>query len=173
MCGSLAFALALLGGCASPPRAVPTGLAGGTLSGRLLIRAEAAGSAPAQTLSASFELQGDERQGSLALMSPLGTRLADARWAPDGVVLLTPDGERRFDDLPSLARETLGEDVPLGALTHWLAGRPWPGAASQPTAQGFDQLDWSIDLSRLASDAQVEARRVSPPAVLVRARLDR
>lgn len=142
-------------------------------TGRLLVKVDASTEAPAQVISASFELSGDERHGQLVLISPLGTRVADARWAPRGVSLSTPEGLRQYPDLASLARDTLGEDVPIGALTHWLAGHPWPDAPTTPTATGFDQLGWSIDLSRWTEQAQVEARRLQPPVVLVRARIDR
>jgi outer membrane lipoprotein LolB len=142
-------------------------------SGRLLVKVDAGPQSPAQSMSASFELSGDEHHGQLVLLSPLGTRVADARWGPAGVSLSGPDGVRNYPDLPSLARDTLGEDVPMAALTHWLAGQPWPEAPSAATDHGFTQLGWVIDLSRWAEQAQVEARRSEPPAVLVRARIDR
>lgn len=142
-------------------------------TGRMLVKVDAGQRGPAQSMSASFELSGDEHHGQLVLLSPLGTRLADARWAPGGVSLSSPDGVRSYPDLASLARDTLGEDVPMAALTHWLAGRPWPEAPSAVTDNGFSQLGWVIDLSRWTELAQVEARRSEPPAVLVRARIDR
>jgi outer membrane lipoprotein LolB len=139
----------------------------------MLIKIDAAETSPAQTLSTAFELTGDEHRGRLRLLSPIGTQLAEAQWAPDGVSLVTGEGRRQFNDLNALARDALGETVPLGALTHWLAARPWPAAPFTTTTQGFDQLGWAIDLSRWAQDATVEARRAQAPAVLVRARLDR
>lgn len=142
-------------------------------TGRLLVKVDASTQAPAQSISAAFELSGDEHHGQLVLLSPLGTRMADARWAPGGVSLSSPEGVREYANLQALARDTLGEDVPIGALTHWLAGRPWPDAPSVPTTTGFTQLGWAIDLSRWTELAQVEARRTEPPAVLVRARIDR
>jgi hypothetical protein len=54
-----------------------------------------------------------------------------------------------------------------------LTGHPWPDAPFTTTVNGFTQLGWSIDLSRWAEQALVEARRSEPPAVLVRARIDR
>lgn len=142
-------------------------------TGRMLVKVDASAQLPAQSISASFELSGDEHRGQLVLLSPLGTRLADARWAPGGVSLSSPEGMREYPDLHALARDTLGEDIPIGALTHWLAGRPWPDAPSEPMATGFTQLGWAIDLSHWEVQAQVEARRTEAPAVLVRARIDR
>lgn len=143
------------------------------MTGRLLVKVDASPQAPAQSISAAYELSGDEHHGQLVLLSPLGTRVADARWGPGSVSLSGPEGVRSYPDLQALARDSLGEDVPIAALTHWLAGRPWPAATSTPTANGFAQLGWSIDLSRWVEQAQVEARRSEPPAVLVRARVDR
>jgi outer membrane lipoprotein LolB len=166
--------LLALVGCVSPAPRPPGAIAlPPPTTGRLLVKVDASASAPAQSLSAAFELAGDETHGQLVLLSPLGTRLADARWTPEGVSLSTPEGVRPYASLQDLAHDTLGEDVPLPALTHWLAGRPWPAAPSQPHALGFEQLGWAIDLSRWAIDGQVEARRIEPPAVLVRARIDR
>lgn len=158
--------------CATPPTASPPG-GPTTVTGRLLIKVEASPGQPAQTLGASFELQGDEHQGRLQLTSPLGTQLADARWGAQGVHLRTPQGERQFSDLEALARDTLGEAVPLQALPYWLAGTPFPGLAHSVQAQGFIQGDWLVDLSRWPADGQVEARRALAPAVLMRARIDR
>lgn len=149
---------------------------GETLTGRLAVNVAAApdGSA-ARSLSAAFELQGDARVGRLNLSTPLGSLLAQARWAPGRVVLKTPQGERRFDDLDALTREALGESLPLAALFDWLRGRPWPGAPSAalktPAATGFEQLGWVVDLARF-DQAAVAATRARAPAVTVRAKLD-
>ena len=107
---------------------------------------------------------------------PLGTLLAQARWAPRQVVLATPQGESRFADLDALTREVLGEAVPVAALFDWLRGRPWPGAASTalvPASEpGFQQLGWAVNLARF-DRAAVTAQREQAPTVTVRAQLDR
>ena len=166
---------ALLGGCAVVPRSLPA-MSSEPLSGRLSVRVEGLDGAAARSLSASFELQGDAQNGSLNLATPLGTVLAQARWAPQQVVLATPQGERRFDDLDALTREVLGETVPVVALFDWLRGRPWPGAASTAlvlaSEPGFQQLGWSVNLARF-DRASVTAQREQAPAVTVRALLDR
>jgi outer membrane lipoprotein LolB len=87
-------------------------------------------------------------------------------------VLVTADGERRFDTLDEMALASLGERVPLAALPDWVAGRPWSGAPSRPRAQGFEQLGWQVDTSA-QGDGRISARRAAPPAVTVRIRLDR
>jgi outer membrane lipoprotein LolB len=161
--------LGALSGCASlqPPHAAGAQI----LSGRMSVRVE---SDPVRALSAAFELSGDARAGALALTSPLGNTLAQARWKPDDVVLETPGSSARYPDLDTLAEKALGERVPLAALFDWLRGRPWSGASSQALANGepgFTQLGWRIALARFA-DGWVEAYRVAAPAVTLRARLD-
>jgi outer membrane lipoprotein LolB len=169
-----AAAGSLLAGCAQAPVAPATAL---TAAGRISIRIDAQGERPAQSQSASFEWRGDGERGELAVLSPLGTQLAQARWAPGDVRLVTPEGSSRYDTLEALAERAFGERLPLQAWADWLAGRPWPGAASTPlapaggTVQGFEQLGWRVDLSRHA-DGRIEARRDAPPAVTVRIVLD-
>ena len=150
---------------------------GDVLSGRLALRVEALGDASPRAFSAAFDLRGDASAGTLGLSTPLGSMLAQARWSPTEVVLATPQGTRRFASLDDLTREALGESVPIEAWFDWLHGRPWPGAASDPSpapAQGFAQLGWRVDLDHFAADGAVAATRtVPPPRVTVRIRLDR
>ncbi len=175
--GHLAAALAglLLAGCAALPR-VGAELPGDTFSGRLSVRIEADGAAPARSVSAAFELRGGADIGGLDLSTSLGSILAQARWSPLQVVLVSPRGESRFADLDALTREALGESLPVAALFDWLQGRPWPGAPSAPhpgnAGAGFEQLGWNVSLERFG-EALVSARRESPPPVTVRIKLDR
>ena len=168
---ALAMAL-LMTGCASVSQMAPP--AGDTLSGRLAVRVEAGDNTPARAENAAFELQGSSSAGRLNLTTPLGSTVAQARWAPGAVVLSTPQGERRFADLDELTREVLGESVPLAALFDWLRGRPWPGAPSTAgaTSSGFAQLGWVVDLARF-DEGWVVARRERAPQVTVRARLEK
>jgi outer membrane lipoprotein LolB len=166
--GLAVLAAAWLAGCATPPPA--EGEAAWT-SGRLAVHVAAAAGQAAQSMSAAFELRGDDRSGELRLNSPLGTRVAQARWAPGLAVLDTGEGERRFETLDELSRQALGEALPLAALPDWVAGRPWPAAPHLRSDEGFEQLGWQVVLLRLA-DGVIEARRPAPPAVTVRLRLD-
>lgn len=164
----------VLAGCASAPR--PGDDLSFTASGRLAVRVEGSAERPAQSLSAAFEWRGDGQRGELTLLSPLGTRLALARWTPGSALLWTAEGEAHFDSLDALAERALGERVPLAAWPDWLAGRPWPGAPSTPLAPpaagpGFEQLGWSVDLARHA-EGRIDARRSMPPVVTVRIVLD-
>jgi outer membrane lipoprotein LolB len=160
-----------LAGCANVPRGEAP-LGGDTLAGRLSIRIDEE-MAPARSLTAGFELRGDPRAGRLELSTPLGSVLAQARWSPTRVVLATPRGETEFTDLDALTREVLGESLPVAALFDWLRGRPWPGAPSRPVTGGFEQLGWTVDLSRF-DEALVAARRADPlPVTTVRIKLDR
>jgi outer membrane lipoprotein LolB len=162
------LAAAWLAGCTTPPPA-PGGPA--WTSGRLAVNIAADGGQAAQSMSAAFELRGDDRSGELRLNSPLGTRVAQARWAPGLAVLDTSEGERRFDTLDELSRQALGEALPLAALPDWIAGRPWSAAPHLNRDDGFEQLGWQVLLLRQAEGA-IEARRLAPPAVIVRVRLD-
>jgi outer membrane lipoprotein LolB len=160
-------------GCASVAPLGP-GTGSDAISGRLALRVEAAGTEPARSFSAAFDLRGDAQSGALGLSTPLGSMLAQARWQRGEVVLMTPQGTRRFADLDALTREVLGESVPIEAWFDWLRGRPWPATASAPAAgsAGFEQLGWSVDLARFA-DGAVSATRVRPPpTVTVRIQLD-
>ena len=160
-----------LGGCATPP---PTVIGGEQLNGRLSVRVAAIGDTAERVANMAFELRGSPETGEIDFNSPLGSVVARARWSPREVLLITPQGERRFADLDSMSREALGEAVPVAALFDWLRGRPWPGAAHQPAASGpgFSQLGGQVDLAGFAA-GQVGARRAQAPAVTVRAVLDR
>jgi len=166
---TLLAALALAG-CATAPPVEP-----GAISGRLALQVDAFQDRPAQSLGAGFELRGSADRGELSLSTPLGTTLAAAYWGPGEARLVTPQGERRFDDLDTLTRDALGESLPLRALPDWLRGRPWPGAAeparSLQPGPGFVQLGWTIDLARFDS-GQWLAWRPGPPAVRLRVQFD-
>lgn len=157
---------ALLAGCATPPRE-----SADWTVGRLSLRVDAQATQPAQAVSAGFELRGDGQAGELRLSTPLGSRIAAARWSPGSAVLDDGRGERRYATLDDLSRAALGEPLPLAALPDWLAGRPWPGAAHAPTPEGFEQLGWQVATLRRA-EGLVEARRAAPPAVWLRLRLE-
>ena len=161
------LAVAFLAGCASAPRPA----AGTWTSGQLTLRVEPTAERSAQSLSASFDLQGSAERGELRLTSALGLQVAAASWGPGEAILTTSQGSARFDNLLELSRQALGEDVPLAALPDWLAGRPWAGAPSAALPAGFEQLGWRVDLARRA-EGRVEARRATPPAVTLRVRLD-
>ena len=172
--GAALAAAVLLAACASAPKPPADGK--DFLSGRLSVRVEASETAAARAMSAAFELQGNEAAGQFDLSTPLGTVLAQARWANGRVQLATSQGTREFANLDELTREVLGEPIPVAALFDWLRGRPWPGAASVPTTPpaepGFAQLGWNVSLARF-DEAWVAALRDRAPAVTVRARLDR
>lgn len=137
-------------------------------SGRLSVRIA---TSPVQSVSAAFELRGDDHSGELRLNSPLGTRLATARWSPGSAVLADSQGEQRYADLDELSRRALGEALPLAALPDWLAGRPWPQAPHKLSQTGFEQLGWQVLLARRA-EGFIEASRAAAPAVTLRVKLD-
>jgi outer membrane lipoprotein LolB len=167
--------MCLLVACASlrPP---DERLAGELISGRLSVRIDGNNDAAPRALNSGFELEGNSSTGRLDLATPLGTMLAQVRWAPGSAVLTTPQNSTPYSDLDALTQQLLGESVPVAALFDWLRGRPWPGAPSTSVpvsgAPGFMQLGWSVDLASFG-EALVVARRERPPVVTVRAKLDR
>ncbi|MBP6902281.1 MAG: outer membrane lipoprotein LolB [Burkholderiaceae bacterium] len=157
----------LLAGCAS----LPAPDAAPALEGRLAVQIEGQ---PERGFSAGFELRGHADAGRLDLNGPLGARAAQARWDRDGVVLDSGGQTRRFADLDDLAREALGESLPLAALFDWLRGQPWPArphAARSDGGAGFEQLGWRIDTSG-QGEGRLVAQRLAPPTVTVRVRLE-
>jgi outer membrane lipoprotein LolB len=160
---------ALLSACASPPARL-AGEAPWT-SGRLSLRVEATAAQPAQSLSVGFDLRAQGQSGELLLNTPLGTRVAQARWAPGTAVLVTADGESRYDSLEAMSRQALGESLPLAALPDWLAGRAWTGAPSRSVDGGFEQLGWLVSTAR-RGEGLIEASRAAAPAVNLKVRLD-
>ena len=142
----------------------------------MTVKVDPTPSSQARNVTANFDLQGTPEQGRLDLSTPLGTVLAQARWAPGKVALVTSQGETAFRSLDDLTREVLGESLPVAALFDWLRGRPWPGAPSKPSAtpadKGFQQLGWDVSLARF-DEGLIAAKRDQAPAVTVRAKLDR
>ena len=170
------LAVVCLAGCATAPPASPPAPPSDVLAGRMTVQVDATPTTTARSLTATFDLQGSPEQGTLDMSTPLGTVLAQARWAPGRVALVTSKGETRFSSLDELTRELLGESLPVAALFDWLRGRPWSGADSLPAAgdgdRGFRQLGWAVSLARF-DQGWVSARRDQAPHVTVRAKLDR
>jgi outer membrane lipoprotein LolB len=161
--GAAVVLVALLAACASLPPPP-----GERFEGRIAVRVE--GDAQ-RSFSAGFELAGSSDSGRLVLTTPLGNQAAVADWSAGRARLLSGGEERLYPDLDSLAQDALGEAVPLAALHDWLRGRAWPGAGSRGTPVGFEQLGWSVDLSRRA-EGWVIAQRSAPPPVSVRIKLE-
>jgi outer membrane lipoprotein LolB len=141
------------------------------LAGRLTVRIDATETTPARSFAADFDLRGDAERGELRLTGPLGATVADVRWRPGAAEMTDTNGRRDYPTLEALARDLLGEPLPLAALTDWLRGRPWPGAPHARHDGGFDQLGWRIALTQFAQGL-VQASRDGRPAVQVRARLE-
>ena len=143
----VAFGLAFLTGCASPPRAAgPVDPVSGPWSGRLALQVEDQAS---QSFSASFELKGSARSGELTLFSPLGGTLAVLAWVP-GVATLNSNGQtRQFDSVDTLVGHVTGSAIPVAALFDWLRGIDTRVAG------------WRADLSQLAQ-GRVAAKRLEP-----------
>ena len=102
-----------------------------------------------QSFSANFELDGEADQGSLRLLTPLGTTLALMQWVPGSAILSTTGEPRAFDSLTKMTQGTLGFDLPIAALLDWLRG----AATAIPY--------WEVDLTDLGN-GKLAARRSAP-----------
>jgi outer membrane lipoprotein LolB len=163
--------LAVLGaGCATAPQSMAPGEE--VLSGRLAVRVEATATDPVRSVSSAFDLRGSSQQGELDLSTPLGTLVARASWRPGRAVLTTTDRKVEYTDLDAMSAAALGETIPVAALFDWLHGRPWDRAPSRPTPDGFEQLGWSVDTTRL-NEGVISARRHTSPTVTFNVRLER
>lgn len=125
--------------------------------GRLIVRIL---SEPVQSNAAAFELRGSAHEGTLTLLTPLGSTAAALRWSPGKAELRTQGQVQQFDSLQALLVHAVGTDLPVAALFAWLAGEN----ASAP--------GWQADLQALP-DGRLIARRASPaPAVELRVALE-
>jgi outer membrane lipoprotein LolB len=167
-----------LTGCATTPLAPPAPgaardeAARRSAIGRLALAVEAHEGRPAQGFNASFEFERRGDLNELRLSTATGQRVARLSWSESAVELETPErGLQRPASLGTLSRQLFGEELPLAALPHWLAGQAAPAWSATPTASGFVQAGWTLDLSR-RSDGLIVARRELPPAITLRVRLE-
>lgn len=81
-------------------------------------------STPVQQFSASFELLGNTEIGQLTLISPIGTTLAQASWAPGHAELRQGNLLQTFIDMNEMTTALNGSPLPLAAMFSWLRGHP-------------------------------------------------
>jgi outer membrane lipoprotein LolB len=102
--------------------------------------------------SGSLQWQHEAAHDEIMLFSPLGSQVAEISASPDGVTLLTSDGEKyQAADAAALTQKTLGWSLPLRGLTDWVTGRPAAGpvedvhwdAAGRITV--LRQFGWNIE----------------------------
>lgn len=99
--------------------------------------------------SGSFQLAGDEQQGTLDIYSPLGSQVAKLQWQAGSAQLQQGQQVSYSHSLQALLTQSLGTELPVEALFMWLQGQP-------ATAAG-----WQVDLSRHA-DGRITAQRSTP-----------
>jgi outer membrane lipoprotein LolB len=157
---------AMLAGCAAPNRTPKAMMAGSPArlpaqlpewQGRISV--QVLGNTPT-SMSASFLLRGDAKNGELDLFSPLGTTLGALQWTPQLVQLSDGSKHQYFNSLAELTEQITGAALPVDAIFAWLEGR-------EVQATG-----WQADLSAL-SQGSLTARRTNPsPEVTLRIKLD-
>jgi outer membrane lipoprotein LolB len=163
--------MAGLGGCSSLPASLDPASLVNHSAGRIALRVE--GDA-ARSMSAGFELRGDEQTGLLVLSTPLGTQLARASWRAGRIELATGDGVKRYHTLDELSEDAFGQPLPMAALFAWLKGQAWSGAPYTMLVDepGYLQLGWEVRLGRYG-DGLIAASRLTPaPGISVRIKLD-
>ena len=152
---------ALLTGCATPSRPAKTFTAEQAINpewqGRISV--QVLGNNPT-SMSASFVLRGDAKNGELDLYSPLGTTLGALQWTPQLVQLSDGGKHQYFNSLAELTEKATGAALPVEAVFGWLQGQP------------IHAMGWQADLSNV-SQGSLSARRTDPaPEVTLRIKLD-
>ncbi|WP_108401704.1 MULTISPECIES: lipoprotein insertase outer membrane protein LolB [Limnohabitans] len=123
------------------------------------ISVEVNGEAPS-SMSASFLLRGDAKNGELDLYSPLGTTLGALQWTPQFAQLSDGSKHQYFSSLEELTEKATGAALPIDAIFGWLQGRD------------VSTTGWTADLSAI-SQGSLSARRTTPsPEVTLRIKLD-
>ncbi len=151
----------VLAGCATPSRMAKTaGTDQVTLpewQGRLSV--QVLGEQPA-SMSASFVLRGNARNGELDLYSPLGTTVGALQWSPQFVQLNDGRQHQYFNSLAELTEKTTGAALPIDAIFGWLQGHDTPATG------------WQADLSEVAQGKLIAKRTTPAPEVTLRIKLD-
>ena len=147
---------ALLTGCAEQPRAPvappPPGVQAFNLTGRLSVRYED------KNFSGGLRWQHRDDGDELAFTSPLGQTIAQLSSGAGGARLLTSENKLyRAPSVEQLVRETLGWELPLTGLSHWVLGRTMPGATvnaperdADDRLTGFVQDAWRVHIAAYA-----------------------
>lgn len=148
-----------------PSTSVDTTMA---LQGQMGIKLGAWQDEPAKGMSFGFFFQGQVERGSLALMTPLGSQVAQIDWTPTAATLrrIGPGGgeDLRRGGIEELAEAALGEALPLQTLVHWMQGHPDPALPHSPRTQAglFEQRGWLIDTRERAQGRVLATRQGRP-----------
>lgn len=156
----------MLVGCATPNRSAKTLSTSSSVNNSLQqpewqgrISVQVLGDSPS-SMSASFLLRGDAKNGELDLFSPLGTTLGSLQWTPQLVQLSDGGKPKYFNSMAELTEQTTGTALPIDALFAWLQGRD------------VHVTGWQADLSAVPQ-GMLFARRTDPaPEVTLRIKLD-
>lgn len=155
----LAFAAALLAGCATVPRiegpAQATDLAtleNWSASGRIAVAAAGSGG------SGSFEWQQQGERSDVRIQGPVGIGGLNLQLEGDRVRLEASDGRRLEADAAWTELERrLGVAVPARNLRYWLLGIPAPGEFAwlpvEPPLATLEQAAWRIAYERFGDSS--------------------
>jgi outer membrane lipoprotein LolB len=122
------------------------------LDGKLGIRSPKG----ADSVSINWKQCGNRYQ--IRLNSLIGTHIASIDGEPAGVTAQFDDrGTLQADSAEALIEAELGWNLPVGALQHWLRGKPDPGLSQQlqrnsdGTIKSLSQGEWTVDYLRHTS----------------------
>lgn len=138
------------------------------LQGQMGIKLGAWQTEPAKGMSFGFFFQGQLERGNLALMTPLGSQVAQIEWTPTAATLhrIGPGGgeDLRRGGIEELAEAALGEALPLQTLVHWMRGQPDPELPHSPQSEAglFEQRGWLIDTRERAQGRILATRQGRP-----------
>jgi len=155
MAGGLAVAMALIAGCAAPPR-IEDAAQGPSFdrSGRFALLVERRNGGQ-DAVQGGFAWRDTAAGQRLDLANPLGNTLARIDVRPGQALLTRSDGTTETAaDPDALVEQVLGSPIPVGGLRDWLRGRLAPGPSEyvEKDADGrlsrFAQNGWRVELSR-------------------------
>jgi outer membrane lipoprotein LolB len=178
--GALAVALvALLAGCATPPRAGVAPAEVAAADARFELAGRLSAKHGDSAVAASFRWTHAPGSDLLVLSTPFGQGLARLSGGAEGVVLELADGAvARAGDWEALTRAALGVPVPVRGLAWWVRAQPHPGSAhvmerdAAGRASVLRQDGWEIVFGYRDDGAQPSRLVLAYPNVEIRLALD-
>ena len=171
--------LAVLAGCATPPRAGVAPAGAVAADARFELAGRLSAKHGENAVAASFRWTHAPGSDLLVLSTPFGQGLARLAGSADGVVLELADGAvARAGDWEALTREALGVPVPVRGLAWWVRAAPHPGSAhvmerdAAGRAAVLRQDGWEIVFGYRDDDAQPTRLVLAYPNVEIRLALD-
>lgn len=158
VCKSLAVAVTLLAGCATPPLQQSQPAAERSLVAAFTLEGRIAASDGSRNANGSLVWEHAPSRDEWSALSPMGQIVARLSADAGGALLETQDGQRRVAaDIDGLLPELVGVQLPVEALRYWVQAVPRRGArilALDPAGRParISDAGWIIDYARYADD---------------------